>query len=433
MDQETRIKYFSNLLKKEPYSYKDIYYKQRKQKLPVYQIDLDYLIYNQWNGRIASLVKSHYKETGIEIDANDSEGAKLIEEFLWKSSENANKATEKSIADHGQNEYGIVTKDGVIIDGNRRSMILRRVAKKRNESPAYFLGVVLDENLSDNPKEIMSLETRYQMGEDAKVDYNPIEKYLKCKDMKQIGFSEEEIAKDMGETESAIKEYLSIMELMDEYLAVQGYPGIYTRLEKTEDLFINLNKSLKTWSKSSGRVQWNYDESDLSDYKLITFDLIRYSYNSHKGVGAKDIREKLTKNSEDSFFAHKDIWQEFSRRHQRTVEPIESKIKSIDKLREENPGRDLTSLLKSRDEMWAKEVDTHIKENFGLTSAALENLQTSNQPLKLLSAALAKIESVDKYSRAFVEEEQIYETLKEILFIVKDYKRIIEDYRENNQ
>jgi len=77
MNKEARIKYFEKLKQGKPYSHKDIYYRGRKQKLPVYEIDLEYLIYNQWNGRIASLVKSHLKETGEEIDATTPEDRRI--------------------------------------------------------------------------------------------------------------------------------------------------------------------------------------------------------------------------------------------------------------------------------------------------------------------------------------------------------------------
>jgi hypothetical protein len=40
------------------------------------------------------------------------------------------------------------------------------------------------------------------MGEDAKVDYNAIEKYLKCKDLIAYSFTEKEIGKMMGESEN---------------------------------------------------------------------------------------------------------------------------------------------------------------------------------------------------------------------------------------
>lgn len=434
MDKQSRIKYFDNLRSKKPYSHKDIYYKGKKQKLPVYEIDLDYLVYNQWNGRIASLVKSHFKETGFEIDATDPKGVELIEKFLWQSNEPANRNTEKSITDHGQNEYGIVTRDGVVIDGNRRSMILRKVAQKKKESPVFFLGVVLEESLEDNPKEIMRLETTYQMGEDAKVDYKPIEKYLKCKDMKNMGFTPNEIGKAMGETETKIKEYLSIMDLMDKYLTNLGYSGIYTRLDKTEDLFINLDKVLKRWSNSSGKIRdWKPSKSDLTDFELICFDHIRYVYNSPpNSKDAKDIRERLTRNSEDAFFAHKNIWKDFATRHETQVEPVTLNEKSIDDLRKENPTRDLSSLLKSRDEAWAKQVHPSIEENFGKTNAALENLKSQNEPLKLLIGALDKLEAIDTNAKAFLDDEKVFQVVDSIRKLADEYKKKLIHYNKHS-
>ena len=434
MDKESRKKYFEKLRKSEPYTHKDIWYKKKMRKLPVYEIDLDYLIYNQWNGRISSLVKSHYQETGYEIDATHPDGAKLIEDFLWKSNETANKATKKSIADHGQIEYGIVTSDGVVIDGNRRSMILRKVAKEKKESPTYFLGVVLDDSLEDNPKEIMRLETTYQMGEDAKVDYPPIEKYLKCSDMKEMGFTESEIGKAMGESTTKIKEYLSIMKLMNKYLKNQGYSGIYTRLDKTEDLFINLNKVLNRWQKSPGKIRdWKPSKSDLTDFELICFDHIRYVYNSPpKSRDAKDIRERLTRNSENAFFAHKQIWSDFAKRHEQNVEPVTRGEKSVDELRKEHPTRDLSSLLKSRDELWAKSVHGSIEENFGRSNAALENLKNQNEPLKLLNGALDKLEAIDTKSKAFLDDEDVFKVVDSIRKTSDDYKKKIIHYGKHN-
>jgi hypothetical protein len=435
MDKESRKKYFNKLKEKTPYSHKDIYYRGKKRKLPVYEIDLDYLVYNQWNGRIASVVKSHFKETGKEIEASTSEGRKLIEDFLWNSNITANTATEISIYDQGQNEYGIVTRDGVIIDGNRRTMILRRVAKSKKESPIFFLGVILDEFLDDDPKEIMRLETTYQMGEDAKVDYKPIEKYLKCQDLTNLGFSAEEIGKMMGETKTQIEENLEIMTLMDEYLEGLGYNEIYTRLNNTEDLFINLNNVLRKWSKSQGKLKWKTKESDLADFQLVCFDLIRYSYNSPKGKGIapKAIREKLIRNSEDTFIANEGIWKDFSESHANNIEPISNNEKAVDKLREENPTTKVSQLFKSRDEAWTKAVDSNMKENFGLASSNLDNLLNKNEPLKLLSAALSKIETVESVSntKPFLEDSKVFEIVDIIRKKSDTLKKMIITYQKS--
>ena len=114
MNQQARIDYFKTLKKEKPYTEMDIYYKGERRKLPVYQINLDFLIYNKWNGRIASWVKSYNKETGKEIDPTNKDDIKLLEEFLQISNESANKATEKSIFEIGQDKYGIVINIAVI-------------------------------------------------------------------------------------------------------------------------------------------------------------------------------------------------------------------------------------------------------------------------------------------------------------------------------
>lgn len=132
MNKQQRVSYLEKLLKKDPYGSMEVYYKGKRQKLPVYEIDLDYLIYNPYNGRIASRVKS-YEKQNKPLDATNIEDIKIIEQFLEDASSGSNKNTFESLFTQGQLRYGIVTKDGVIIDGNRRALLLRRVAEKKKE------------------------------------------------------------------------------------------------------------------------------------------------------------------------------------------------------------------------------------------------------------------------------------------------------------
>lgn len=148
----------------------------------------------------------------------------------------------------------------------------------RNEksilSDNYFLIVREEEKFI----EILALETTYQMGEDAKVDYNPIEKYLKCADLKGEGFHEEDIARMMDDTKSNVAMYLSVLKLMEEYLDEFGYTGMYTQLEKNEDSFQKLDSAVKRY-KAGVPSMWDYDpDADVSDLKLIAFDYIREGF-----------------------------------------------------------------------------------------------------------------------------------------------------------
>lgn len=85
----------------------------------VYKIPLDYLIYNKYNGRIGSVVLSYEKQNG-QINAELEHDKKLIEQFLYDSKKDRNKTTMDSLLKNGQQRYGIVTADGIVIDGNRR-------------------------------------------------------------------------------------------------------------------------------------------------------------------------------------------------------------------------------------------------------------------------------------------------------------------------
>jgi len=92
----------------------------------VYNIPLSYLIYNKYNGRILSRTKSLEKQNQA-IDVETEKGRDLIEKLLMESKLDRNRKTLQSIKDFGQQKVGIITKDGVIIDGNRRAMLLNTI------------------------------------------------------------------------------------------------------------------------------------------------------------------------------------------------------------------------------------------------------------------------------------------------------------------
>jgi hypothetical protein len=151
-----------------------IRYKGEIKEFNAYKIPLEYLIYNKYNGRIGSSVKSYEKQYH-EIDAENPKHKEIIEKFLWDSKVERNNTTEKNLVLNGQKRHGIVTADGVIIDGNRRAMLLNRIYANRDEwqkennveNCQYFISVILPEDA--DPKEIQRLETTYQMGEDEKL------------------------------------------------------------------------------------------------------------------------------------------------------------------------------------------------------------------------------------------------------------------------
>lgn len=368
----------------------------------VYNIPLTNLVYNKYNGRILSRTKSLEKQNQI-IDVETVEGRNLIEKLLWESKIDRNKKTEASIRLSGQQKVGIITKDGVIIDGNRRAMLLNRI-----DRTGFFKAIVLPVTLEENPIEIERLETTYQMGEDEKLGYNPIEKYLKAKQIFEKltpAISEEEAMKSisdwMGETDGEIKKYLDTMSVMDEYLEYLEYDGIYTQLDSREDQFLSLTKWMNTfYDKESNKVGWGYNNDDVDELQTIAFDYLRFR-NEYDG---KEFRNLAEGNKDKHFFGDKDIWKSFTSKHTEIIKslPKESKI-DID-------SKNLEKHLNARD------ISFFENSKFSNeTSAFIENLndhkylvgynKASEEPEKLIKRAAQTFDAIKTGHSSFSKPE----------------------------
>ena len=119
-------------------------------------------------------------------------------------------------------------------------MLLRRL-ETITKTKQYFDAIILPDSYADNQKEIVRLETQYQLGEDAKVEYGPLQKYLHARRLnKDLGIDEEEIDQLMAEKPGTARRLLGIMELMDEYLEYIGCPRLYTDIPHIPSKFVEI-------------------------------------------------------------------------------------------------------------------------------------------------------------------------------------------------
>ena len=419
MNKDTRIQKIQEIIDRDKNRTdllnQEIMWEKKLESKKVFNIPLSYLIYNKYNGRILSRTKSLEKQNQI-IDVESDNGRSIIEKLLWDSKEDRNKKTEASIKEFGQQKVGIITRDGVIIDGNRRAMLLNRVDRL-----GVFKAIVLPVTLEENPIEIERLETSYQMGEDEKLGYNPIEKYLKAKQIfdKLIPkISEKDAIKSiadwMGERESTVKEYLDVINKMDEYLQYLEYDGIYTQLDGREDQFLSLTKWLDNfYGENSKRAFDGYKDDDVDDLKTIAFDYLRFR-NEYDG---KEFRNLAEGNSDKHFFGDKKIWKSFSTKHYEIINslPKEAEV--------DFNSNNLTKHLNSRDKIFFENSKLG-QEN----SAFLENLndhkynigynKAGDEPEKLIKRASQTFDAIKTNHKAFSQPEiqNLVEELGEKVF-----------------
>lgn len=384
-----------------------------------YEIPMDLIIYNVENGRIASLVKSYEREHS-SLNPEKEEDAKQIAQFLYDSNDIANKKTKRNIVANGQLETGIITCDGVLVDGNRRVSLMRQILSDSSFSPSErarcekFRAIVLPEDA--DKKEILRLETTFQMGADEKVGYNAIEKYLHAQDLADQGFSTSDISEFMnldGATE--VTKLLEIKQLIDEYLEYFGLDGLYTRLPKGfEDDLQKLNTAIR--KIKNGSINWipttRLTEVE-NDLKCISFDYIRLNAKSPDGFEFRSIASTSNAN----FLVNEDIWNQFVKSWQDATNDItETPIEVV--LSEATTTNESSRLLEARDNEWRTNVKDNLMEAFNDAQTTLNNKKEKEKPGVLFKRALNALQQIDLDSLgAAVDKSDILKYVEQVKMI----------------
>jgi hypothetical protein len=406
MNKETRIENIAKILTQTTTLSEKIVWKDKLESMPVYEIPLKFLIFNKYNGRILSRTKS-LETQGIEINPETEEGAKIISKLLYDSKKDRNDRTKEDLEKYGQKRVGIITRDGVIIDGNRRVMLLNQIDKFD-----YFRAIVLDVSSDQDPIEIEKLETTYQMGEDEKLSYNPIEVYLKTMELykKLSGQSEFDEGKKDSEAIKKIYEWigdyksdekikgvefrLKVMKTMNAYLDTFGYNGMFTQLDGREEQFRGLTRWLSDfYGEGSVKSFDGYKDTDVDDLKLIAFDFIRIKCKN------TDFRYLAGGNQrKNHIFGSKSIWSEFLEHHHHIVSSYNEDEINID-------SNNLSKTLDDRDDKFKKAIGEKLIKNLTTHYGKVRNQQERDKPVEQINKVIDIITSLDIRSKNFNKPE----------------------------
>ena len=183
--------------------------------------------------------------------------------------------------------------------------------------------------------------------------------YRYRKDLKDAGFTDDDIAGMMDCKPGEVRTMLSALRLMDEYLDEYGYSGMYTQLDKSEDSFLKLDSALKKY-KAGVASMWAYDpEADVADLKLIAFDYIRANFE--QTLFRDIISVPSAKKPASSFFAKQEVWEQFRDQHFATTDSVQEE--SVEDVMAKNPP-DLGRALKARDQQWKQKVEESFDDNY---------------------------------------------------------------------
>lgn len=415
----------------------------------VYQVPIDLLRFRKDNGRIASDVMNYERLNG-PLDEMDAATQRTLAKFLQEKDPQKVGDLTDSIRAHGQNEPAIITADGFLINGNRRKMVMERLAAK--SGGPHFMKVVILPGLTDpgGPPtliEIEQLENRYQLQSEGKSEYYGFDRALSIKRKIELGFSLRDQLRDdpryahvtEKELEQAIrqheKDFLVPLDCVDRYLALFGRDRLYGSISKGPSDAEGRWQAFLDYSLAYNRYfrdqKWllekGVEEDDIGAIEDAVFKMIRLRHL--KGLPKiHQIMRKLPK-----LVSVKESRKELAR----IGDVVDDQLPA--KERVDANGDPLTP--EANDRKWSERFQSHIINH---TKKALD-LQDASQeretPIALLDAALRKLHhnemlvgniSTEDFGKARQLAADIQVRARQIEGEVYDYKKKLDELSTKN-
>ncbi|MDY4486484.1 MAG: hypothetical protein SPE18_00290 [Candidatus Limivicinus sp.] len=338
---------------------------------PVYKVKLDQLFYNDQNDRIATWISQYKSQHGGQAPSSADREAynALIEQFIIESNPDAIKKTQNNIEMVDQREPGVILCDGRIIDGNRRFTCLRRLQQK-NPRFGYFETVILDHSIEHSAKQIKMLELSIQHGEEARVDYNPVDRLVGVyNDIIDTGLlTVEEYAKSTNETPAQVKSRMETAQLMVDFLEFINAPKQFyivrdLQVAATLEELPTLLRKCRT-------------EDEKEDMKIAVFTNILMKNSGEMRAFVRSIKAIVGSEYQEEFLSEQ---QELAMQVVDSLPPV-GKVSS-ESIREEI--RTNTEITEALDRSLEK-ATTKVKKN-----------ETRNRPIQLAEKATNFLDDID--------------------------------------
>lgn len=319
--------------------------------LKVYKLPRHMLLLNPNNGRFKAELDIIHKDRAndgkpIELNPTDSDDNKTIQDMIRgeypHSSErkSAFKALKENIFEisqktdnNGQEVAGLITYDGILINGNRRWVVMEDLAgvskRKKGEPLKYDFLLVARLSKGVSPYDLWKNEAKEQISQESREEYDYVNSALEIKrgfDMlTERGMTEKkakaEITKTLfGRSEKDVTGYLDFLEMADLFLEEIGKKDEYTYIQESEGKkgivtilhevsqerkkYIKNNlplEELGSWTKAMCafcRFSKEKPEVHLSDgtKRKLTFEHREYRTFQKKVIEQPEMRKKFLTN-----------------------------------------------------------------------------------------------------------------------------------------
>ena len=228
-----------------PEGQKKISWRGQDRFFEVITLHSDMLMFRIENSRTSRQQQAYIKQHSLTDDFfNDQESQKVQEaqESILLKMAKSQSGFIDDLKERKQKDELIITRDGYIVNGNRRTSALKDIGV------TYYKCAVLPEEAT--AKDIYTLEQELQISTDFRMDYDWVNELNNIRDGLQkpaYAFTERELAQNLRISQQALRSKLMMIDLIDQYLSWSGQTGNYSneKLDKAQQAFEELEKGLK--------------------------------------------------------------------------------------------------------------------------------------------------------------------------------------------
>ena len=195
-----------------------------KEYLPVIRVNPESLLLNPENNRLTAQLRDHADESAVKRQPWSHDSQQLLHKLLAQTEQF--QELKSQLEELKQKEPGLITRDGLLVNGNTRVAALKELGVK------YVEVAVLPETVS--PSDILDIEAELQLTEYVHQEYTYTNELLFMRRFLDQGGSEKELGRKKGWVkgiERKVQWYMRTLGYIEEVRALNKPPVEYSEFD----------------------------------------------------------------------------------------------------------------------------------------------------------------------------------------------------------
>jgi len=256
--------------------------------LPVIRVNPADLLLNPKNNRLSGQLKDHPRRSNIEADPISKKSQDILHALLAKTAKFKDLMSQLEYL--GQKKPGLITNEGLLVNGNTRVAALRDLNKN------YVEVAVLPENI--NETDVLSMEMSLQLTDLVHQDYTFTNELLFMKRYLDTGNSKEEMAKVKGWPRQGVKrvdDHMRLLAYIEEVRALSSVP--YSVFDSKKQHLKDLDSDYMNL-----RGKGDIDAAESLKWARLTMTFVGLNKDQVRSIDENFVESKLLPrlNDEDS-------------------------------------------------------------------------------------------------------------------------------------